>query len=181
VTAAQRDIVFGVSGGIAAFKSLDIIARLRERGFGVPVIMTREAQEFVRPLSFQTMSGEGVYTDMFGAPQSWGTYHISLAERARLVIVCPATANMIAKIACGICDDLLTCVVCATSAPVLIAPAMNAGMYANKITHENIQKLKKLGYHFVGPKKGRLACGSIGMGCLADVDVVVREVEKLAR
>ncbi len=176
-----KEVVLGVSAGIAAYKSLDLVSMLKEDNFNVTVIMTKEANEFVSALSFQTLSGNRVYKDMFQEPEDWEIGHISLAERARLVIICPATANIIAKLACGICDDFLTCAVCATKAPVLIAPAMNDNMYNNKIVQENIKKLKLLGIKFVGPKVGRLACGRKAIGCLEDVDVIMKEVKRLAK
>jgi phosphopantothenoylcysteine decarboxylase/phosphopantothenate--cysteine ligase len=116
---------------------------------------------------------------MFEEPHSWEIEHISLAEKADLVLVAPATANIIAKIACGICDDLLTCIVSATRAPVLICPAMNEDMYTNRITQANINKLKGLGYGFVNPRKGKLACGKSGIGCLAEVETIISEIKKI--
>ena len=115
---------------------------------------------------------------MFDEPQAWEIEHVSLAHKADLIIVAPATANIIAKIASGICDDLLTCVIAATKAPVLIAPAMNENMFKNAITQGNIKKLKSLGYIFIEPKVGRLACGKMGVGCLADVETIVKAVKK---
>jgi phosphopantothenoylcysteine decarboxylase/phosphopantothenate--cysteine ligase len=176
-----KEVVLGVSAGIAAYRSLDLVSRLRQDNFNVTVIMTKEAGEFVGALSFQALSGNKVYQDMFKEPQDWHIEHISLAERAGLIIVCPATANIIAKLACGICDDLLTCVVCASRAPVLIAPAMNDNMYNNKFVQENIKKLKAVGYKFIGPKFGTLACGRKAIGCLEDVDMIAKEAKKLIR
>jgi phosphopantothenoylcysteine decarboxylase/phosphopantothenate--cysteine ligase len=115
---------------------------------------------------------------MFEAQGAWEIGHVALAEKADLVLLAPATANIIGKIASGICDDLLTCVVCATAAPVLIAPAMNEGMWQNKITQGNIRKLKSLGYKFIEPRRGRLACGKVGIGCLAEVETIVRTVKR---
>ena len=115
---------------------------------------------------------------MFGEAASWNIEHVSLADKADLVLLAPATANIIGKLASGISDDLLTCLVCATKAKVLIAPAMNVNMYLNKITQENIKKLSAYGHKFIDPKKGKLACGEIGMGCLADVETIVNTVKK---
>lgn len=175
----MKNVVLGVSSSIAIYKSCDIIRRLKKSGFAVNVVMTEKSAEFIRPALFQGLSGNKVYQGLFESPETWEIEHISLAEKADLVLIAPATANIIAKIAAGICDDLLTCIVCATKAPVLICPAMNEFMYRNKITQENIKKLKKLGYKFVDPKKGELACGKQGAGCLADTDLIVKEVNKL--
>jgi len=177
--AKKNQIVLGVSASVAIYKACDIIRQLKERGFSVTVVLTKEAQEFIRPILFESLSGNKAYSGMFDEPKIWDIEHVSLAEKADLVLVAPATANIIAKIACGISDDLVACVVCATNAPVLICPAMNENMYLNKITQGNIKKLKSLGYKFVEPRKGRLACGKIGMGCLAEVETIVKEVEKI--
>jgi len=174
-----KNIVLGVTASIALYKACDILRRLKEQGLSVQVVMTPEAEELIKPIVFQSLSGNRVYRGLFSEPQAWGIEHIGLAEKAGLVLVAPATANIIAKIAGGICDDLLTCVICATRAPVLIAPAMNENMYQNKITQANIRKLKSLGYKFIGPRKGRLACGKVGVGCLAEVEVIIKEVKKL--
>jgi phosphopantothenoylcysteine decarboxylase/phosphopantothenate--cysteine ligase len=140
--------------------------------------MTAEAEELIRPVVFQSLSGNRVYRGLFSEPDAWEIEHVSLAEKAGLVLVAPATANIIGKIASGICDDLLTCVVCATKVPVLIAPAMNENMYKNKIVQGNIKTLKSLGYRFIEPRIGKLACGKIGIGCLAEVETIIKEVKK---
>ncbi|MCM8798470.1 MAG: bifunctional 4'-phosphopantothenoylcysteine decarboxylase/phosphopantothenoylcysteine synthetase, partial [Candidatus Omnitrophica bacterium] len=139
-------------------------------------IMTKEAQELIRPLTFQSISENPVYTEMFLQGKDFNYAHIRLAEKGALILVCPATANIIGKIAQGICDDLLTCTIFSTQAPVIFCPAMNENMYQNKIVQENIQKLKKLGYEFVGPVKGRLGCGKIGLGHLAPLPQIVQAV-----
>ncbi|MFA4889322.1 MAG: flavoprotein [Candidatus Omnitrophota bacterium] len=175
----KKNIILGVSASIAIYKACEILRRLQAEGQAVTVIQTPEAQELIKPIVFQSLSGNKVYADLFSSPEAWEIEHISLAEKADLVLIAPATANIIAKIAGGICDDLLTCVVCATKAPVMICPAMNEGMYLNKITQGNIEKLKKLGYKFVAPRKGRLACGSVGAGCLAEVELIIKEVKKI--
>jgi phosphopantothenoylcysteine decarboxylase/phosphopantothenate--cysteine ligase len=174
----NKEIILGITASIAIYKAGDIIRRLKEKSFSVTVAMTKEAQEFIRPILFESLSGNKVYSEMFTQPENWDIEHISLAEKAGLVLIAPATANIIAKIACGISDDLLTCIVSATKAPVLICPAMNENMYLNKITQENIKKLKALGYKFIEPVKGRLACGKVGVGCLAEVEAIIKEVEK---
>jgi len=175
----RNNIILGVTASIAIYKACDIIRRLQDVGFSVTVVMTEEAQELIRPIVFESLSGNKVYKGgLFESPDNWEIEHVSLADKADLVLIAPATANSIAKINSGICDDLLTCVVSATKAPVLIAPAMNTNMYENKITQDNIKRLKSLGYKFVALKTGRLACGKTGTGCLAEVDEIISEVKK---
>jgi phosphopantothenoylcysteine decarboxylase/phosphopantothenate--cysteine ligase len=175
----NKHIILGVTASIAIYKACDIIRRLRERNFTVTAVLTEEARELISPIVFESLSGNKAYCGMFEEPDSWQIEHISLAEKADLVLVAPATANIIAKTACGISDDLLSCVILATRAPVLICPAMNENMYTNKITQANISKLKGLGYRFVQPRKGKLACGASGIGCLADIETILSEVEKI--
>jgi len=175
-----REVVLGVTGSVAIYKACDIVRGLQDKGFGVSVVMTAEAAHFISPVLFQSLSGRKVYTGMFDEPEDWDITHVSLAEKADCVLIAPATANIIAKVASGICDDLLTCVVCATKAPVVICPAMNENMYRNRIVRQNCEKLAGLGYTFVEPARGRLACGKVGVGCLADVDIIVRAAQKIA-
>jgi phosphopantothenoylcysteine decarboxylase/phosphopantothenate--cysteine ligase len=174
-----KNIILGVTASIAIYKACEIVRRLAELGFSITVVMTKEAEELIKPIVFQSLSGNKVYRGLFEEPVGWQIGHISLAQEADLVLVAPATANIIGKLAAGICDDLLTCVVCATKAPVLICPAMNENMYKNRIVQDNIKKLKSLGYKFVEPIKGRLACGKVGMGCLAQVETIIREAKKI--
>nr|WP_317332534.1 bifunctional phosphopantothenoylcysteine decarboxylase/phosphopantothenate--cysteine ligase CoaBC [uncultured Romboutsia sp.] len=175
----NKTVVIGVSGGIAVYKTLDVISRLRKLGVNVNVIMTKSATEFVTPLSFQSLSQNYVVCDMFEDPKTWDVEHISLAKRADVFLIAPATANIIGKIANGIADDMLTTTVMATKAKVLIAPAMNTNMYENPILQRNITTLKELGYNFVEPESGRLACGDTGKGKLASPETIVEEVVKL--
>jgi len=177
--AKNKNIILGVTASIAIYKACEIVRRLKEQGFDVSVVMTQEAEEFIRPVVFQGLSGNKVYRGLFDEPEDWEMEHVSLAQKADLVLVAPATANIIAKVSCGICDDLLTCVISATAAPVVFAPAMNERMYKNKITQENIKRLKSLGYGFVEPRVGRLACGKMGVGCLAEVEAIVKEVKRI--
>lgn len=177
----NKDVILGVCASVAAYKACDILRRLQEKDLSVSVVMTAETEELVRPALFQALSGNQVYRGLFSEPLNWQIEHVSLAEKADLVLIAPATANIIGKVAAGICDDLLSCVVCATKAPVLICPAMNGNMYLNKITQENIRKLKSLGYKFVGPKTGKLACGKDGIGCLADIDTIIKEALNILR
>lgn len=176
--AKERNVILGVTASIAIYKACDIVRRLKEQAFSVTVVMTKEAEELIRPIVFQSLSGNKVYSELFAREDAWEIEHVSLAEKAELVLVAPATANIIGKVASGVCDDLLTCVVCATKAPVLFAPAMNKNMYANKIVQENIKKLKTLGYKFIGPRTGQLACGKMGIGCLAEVEAIIKEVKQ---
>ena len=175
----DKTVVIGVSGGRAVYKTLDVISRLRKLGVNVNVIMTKSATEFVTPLSFQSLSQNYVVCDMFEDPKTWDVEHISLAKRADVFLIAPATANVIGKIANGIADDMLTTTVMATKAKVLIAPAMNTNMYENPILQRNINTLKELGYNFVEPESGRLACGDTGKGKLASPETIVDEVVKL--
>ena len=175
----NKTVVIGVSGGIAVYKTLDVISRLRKLGVNVKVIMTKSATEFVTPLSFQSLSQNYVVRDMFEEPKTWDVEHISLAKSADVFLIAPATANVIGKIANGIADDMLTTTVMATKGKVLIAPAMNTNMYENPIVQRNISILKDLGYSFVDPESGRLACGDTGKGKLASPETIVEEVVKL--
>ena len=177
----NRRVILGVTGSIAAYKACEITSLLRKAGLEVQVLLTEEAKEFVTPLTLQTLSGNRVITDMFDSPEEWDPVHTSLADSASIVLIAPATANIIGKLACGICDDILSCVVMATRAPVLIAPAMNDKMYTHDIVQENIAKLKRTGYKFIGPVKGRLACGYEGMGCLADAQAIANEAKRLLK
>jgi phosphopantothenoylcysteine decarboxylase / phosphopantothenate---cysteine ligase len=175
----NKQIVLGVCGGIAAYKAAELVRLLVKAGATLHVIMTRGAQEFITPLTFQTLSGNPVHTELFNLIAEREIGHISLADRADLFIVAPATANCIGKIAGGIADDMLTTTVMATKAPVLIAPAMNCNMYQNSIYRENEEKLLRHGYHLVAPVKGALACGWEGEGKLQDPPVIFAEALRL--
>lgn len=172
----SKCVVIGVTGGIAVYKALDVISALRKKDIEVYVIMTESASKFVNPLTFQSISQNMVVTDMFAEPKAWEIQHISLAQKADLMLIAPATANVIGKISNGIADDMLSTTVMATKAKVLIAPAMNTNMYQNPIVQNNISKLKDFGYKFIEPASGRLACGDIGIGKLADVNTIVERV-----
>lgn len=179
----KKCVCIGVSGGIAAYKALDVVSALRKKDIDVRVIMTESATKFVTPLPFQSLSQNMVVTDMFAEPKAYEIQHISLAKRADVFLVAPATANIIGKVASGIADDMLSTTIMATRAKIIFAPAMNTKMYENPIVQENINKLKKLGYEFIEPASGVLACGDDGKGKLADVntiiDSVVNALEKL--
>ncbi|MCT8976883.1 bifunctional phosphopantothenoylcysteine decarboxylase/phosphopantothenate--cysteine ligase CoaBC [Clostridium sp. CX1] len=175
----KKTVVVGVTGGIAVYKALDVISRLKKKNFEINVIMTESAAKFVTPLSFQSLSQNIVNSDMFAEPRAWEIQHISLAKKADLVLIVPATANIIGKVANGIADDLLSTTIMATKAPVIFAPAMNTNMYSNAIVQENIHKLVKFGYNFINPASGRLACGDEGEGKLADTESIAEYVESM--
>jgi len=172
----NKTIVLGVTGGIAAYKAVELLRLLTKSGATVQVIMTRSATEFVTPLTFQALSGNPVHTDLFNLFQEQEIGHISLADRADLLLIAPATANIIGKIAGGLADDLLTTTVMATKAPVLLAPAMNVNMYENPIYRDNENRLRRLGYHFIDAESGSLACGWSGSGRLARPELIFEEV-----
>jgi len=171
-----REVVLGVTGGIAVYKSAEVVSRLRKLGASVHVIMTKNATEFVAPLTFETMSNNPVVTDTFARPATWEVEHISLAQRAEVFVIAPATANILAKMACGIADDMLSTTVLATKAPVLVAPAMNTGMWTAQVTQENMETLRKRGVHVVGPGSGLLACGDVGAGRMSEPAEIVEAI-----
>ena len=170
---SNKTIIVGVTGGIAAYKACDVVSKLKKLNANIHVIMTESACEFVQPMTFQTLSNNFVINDMFKEPKTWEVEHIELAKKADVFLIVPATANFIGKLAAGIADDMLTTTVMATRAPVIIAPAMNTNMYTNRIVQANMDKLGDLGYRFIDPASGRLACGDIGAGKLADVDDIL--------
>ena len=181
MSTAPKTVIVGVTASIAAYKACEIVNLLRKDAFDVRVVLTKDASEFVTPLTMQTLSGNKVLADMFELPEKLNPVHTSLADSASLILIAPATANVIGKLANGICDDLLTCVAYASKAPVLIAPAMNENMYNHKIVAENIAKLKKIGYLFIGPTKGHVACGNDAIGHIAPVPEIIKEVKKILK
>ncbi len=170
------NVLLGVSGGIACYKSCDIVSRLKKLGAGVDVIMTSHATEFVSPLSFETLSARRVVVDMFDKDRQWEVEHISLAKKADICVVAPATANVIAKLADGIADDMLTTTCLALKCPIVIAPAMNTNMYDSPTVRDNLKKLRRRGVIIVDPVEGRLACGDSGKGKMAEPADIVNEV-----
>lgn len=168
-----KEVVLGVTGGIAAYKSAEVVSRLRKLGARVHVIMTENATEFVAPLTFETLSANPVVTDTFARPATWEVEHIALAKLADVFVIAPATANILAKMACGIADDMLSTTVLATKAPVLVAPAMNTGMWTAEATRRNVETLRGRGVHFVGPDAGFLACGDSGAGRMSEPAEIV--------
>ena len=174
-----REIVLGVTGGIAAYKSAEIVSRLRHLGAHVHVIMTRNATEFVSPLTFQTLSANQVVTDTFAAPEYWNVEHVALAKLAEIFVIAPATANILAKMANGIADDMLSTTVLATKAPVLVAPAMNTGMWTAAATQANIKTLTERGVQMIGPDSGILACGDEGAGRMSEPADIVAKIGQI--
>lgn len=174
-----REIVVGMCGSIACYKVAEVVSKLVQQGAGVTVCMTAAAQQFVTPLTFETLSGRRVHTDTFTVVDTGDTQHIGLTERADLMLVAPATTNVIAKVAAGITDDLISLMVCAAACPVVFAPAMNSRMWDHPIAQENYAKLARLGYRFVGPEMGWLACRNTGAGRLSEPQAIVDEVIRM--
>lgn len=174
-----REVVVGVCGGIAAYKVADVVSKLVQAGAGVTVAMTPDAVRFVAPLTFQALSGRAVHTDIWTLPDPADPQHIRLTERADLLLIAPATAHTIAKLAHGLCDDVVTLMAAAAACPVAIAPAMNHRMWANPIARRNVQTLRDVGYHFIGPDEGWLACRNVGAGRLAQPPAIVEAVSGL--
>lgn len=172
-------IVLGVTGGIAVYKACELLRLLQKRGIDVFVVMTQNACRFVAPLTFETLSGHPVAVDTFDRPQTWEVEHIALAKRADLFMITPATADIIGKMACGIADDMLSTTVMATRAPVLIAPAMNTGMWENAAVQQNVKTLQARGVEFVMPVSGHLACGDSGTGKMEDVEIIAEHACKM--
>ena len=174
-----REVVLGVTGGIAAFKSAEIVSLLRKQGANVHVIMTKNATQFVAPLTFETMSANPVVTDTFERPERWEVEHVALAKRAELFCIAPATANILAKLAWGLADDMLSTTALATRAPILVAPAMNVNMWEAEATRKNMAVLRERGVHVIGPDSGFLACGDSGSGRMSEPQEIVAAIEKL--
>jgi phosphopantothenoylcysteine decarboxylase/phosphopantothenate--cysteine ligase len=176
----DKTVVLGITGGIAAYKAADIASKLTQAGARVEVVMTDAATRFITPLTLRNITHRPVVTDMFEMASEYSEEHIALAEAADVVAIAPATANTIAKLAAGMADDMLGCVVLATEAPVVVAPAMNDVMYKNSITQENIAKLKARGFNFIDPEYGRLASGKMGQGRLAENEKIIKAIEVAA-
>ncbi len=174
----NKNIVVGVSGGIAAYKACDLVRKLVLSGADVSVVMTKNACQFVTPLTFQTLSNNKVSVDLFDLQRESEIGHITLADSADLIVIAPATATLIGKACAGIADNLLGAVILATSSPVIFCPAMNVNMYNNSIVQDNINKLKNHGYNVLEPSEGSLACGWEGKGRLPETDIIIQEIEK---
>ncbi len=175
----KRRVVLGVTGGIAAFKACSLVSQLRKWGVRVNVIMTKNATAFVAPLSFESLSNQPVVTDTFARPETWEVEHIALAKAAEVFVIAPATANIIAKLANGIADDMLSTTALATRAPLLIAPAMNTNMWTAAATQRNVEILKSRGVRFIGPEGGFLACGDEGAGRMSEPQDIAEEIRRL--
>ena len=176
---AKREVVLGITGGIAAYKSAELVSRLRKAGIGVHVIMTGHATRFVSPLTYETLSGNPVVTNTFDRPATWEVEHIALAKLADVFVIAPATANILAKLACGIADDMLSTTALATKAPLLVAPAMNTGMWTADATRHNVDTLRARGVRFVGPEGGFLACGDSGPGRMSEPVAIFDAIQAL--
>ena len=179
-TLYMKRVLLGVTGGIAAYKAAELASRLVKDGFTVDVVMTKNAGEFITPLTFMTIVKAPVYTDSFAPIDDYSVEHISLAGRADIVVICPATANLIGKAAAGIADDLLTTVLLAVhEKPRVLCPAMNTAMWTNPIVQQNLEILKDLGWKVIEPETGRLACGAEGTGRLADPELIAGFIKNL--
>lgn len=174
-----RTVLHILTGSIAAYRAPESIKRMKAEGWRVVCVMTRCAGEFVTPVVLRTVSGERVYSEMFPQDAPFGVMHTSLADLADLVLVSPATANFIAKMATGISDDLASCLVLATRKPILVVPAMNDHMYMHPVTQRNIAQLKALGYYFIDPIEGDLACGRVGIGHIASEESILASVKNI--
>jgi len=171
-----REVLVGMTGGIAAYKTATLVSRLVEAGAGVSVVMTEHATRFVAPLTFQTLSGRPVGTDLYEPPEGFMPEHVALADLAEAAVVAPATANLLGKLAHGIADDLLTTVLLALDVPVVAAPAMNVRMWAHPAVQANVEVLRERGVHLVGPEEGRLACGVKGKGRMAEPEAILAAI-----
>ncbi|MGD9393628.1 MAG: bifunctional phosphopantothenoylcysteine decarboxylase/phosphopantothenate--cysteine ligase CoaBC [Dehalococcoidia bacterium] len=176
---SNKTVVLGITGSIAAYKAADIASRLTKEGAKVEVVMTKAATWFIAPLALRSITGRSVITDMFNAESERTLEHVTLAEAADVVVIAPATASLIAKLAAGIADEMPALVVLATRAPVILAPAMNVNMYQNAITQENLAKLKARGFTIIDPERGRLASGRVGLGRLADTDKIIGTITQV--
>ncbi len=172
----SKNIIYGVTGSIAAFKAASIVSKLKSQDYDITVIMTKSSQNFINPLTFRTLSQNKVITDIFIDDIEYDPQHVSITDKADIVVIAPATANIIGKLASGVADDALTSIVMASNVPVLIAPAMEERMYTNPITQRNIRVLQEVGFKFVGPEKGRLASGRTGVGRMAEVELIIQAI-----
>jgi len=179
MTLTNRTVVLGVTGSIAAYKAADLASQLTQAGAKVEVIMTEAATEFITPITFRSIAGRPVVTEMFELASEYSVEHVALAEAADIMVIAPATANIIAKLAAGIADDMLCCTVLATKAPVIVAPAMDVNMYESPVTQENLAKLRARDFNIVGPAYGRLASGKTGLGRLADIDEILGAISQV--
>ncbi len=176
----NKNILVGVTGSVAAYKSCELVSRLMDRGANPKVVMTESATKFIMPLSFESLTGESVVTTLWNRIQVYrSTVHISLAQSVSCAVIAPATANIIGKMRMGIADEILSCIMCAFNKPVIVAPAMNNQMLENPAVSENIEVLKQRGIHFVPSGEGKLACGTQGKGRMADVSDIIDSIEQV--
>ena len=176
------NVLLGVSGGVAAYKAVDLASRLTAAGALVDTVMTENACRFILPKSFEAVTGRAVYISMWENPADFQIGHISLADSADIVVVAPATANIIGKAVNGICDDLLSTTLCACwQKRILFAPAMNEKMWLNPVVQQNVKKLREASFEIIGPEKGRLACGEEGIGRMAEVADIIRRLEEMTK
>ena len=180
MTLEEKNILLGVTGGIAAYKACELVRLFQKQGANVKVILTPNAKEFVSPLSLASLSRNNVYMEQFNYSQ-FDIEHVSLAQWGDIMVIAPLTANTLSKIAYGICDNLLTSLVCAYAKPIIITPAMNVNMWSNKVIQENFQKLQDRNFIPVGPVEGYLACGDIGMGKMAEIEDIVKKAEEILK
>ncbi len=177
---AKPNILLGVSGGVAAYKAVDLASKLTSLGATVKTVMTENACRFVGPKSFEAVTCSPVYTSLWSSPEDYRSTHVALVDWADVIVIAPATANIIGKAANGICDDLLGTILCASSArPVLLAPAMNLNMWNSPAVQRNIQFLKETGFELIGPVEGRLADGTVGVGRMAEPQEILAAIEKM--
>lgn len=177
----SKTILLGISGSIAAYKAADLASGLRKLGHNVFAVMTRHATEFIAPLTLQTLTRNPVTLSVFDEKESWHPGHIALADRADLLVVAPASANVLAKLSWGLADDALSTIALASRAPVLIAPAMNGKMWLHPATQENVTRLRARGVEFIGPAQGMLACGYEGIGRLWEVGEIIQRADTMLR
>lgn len=180
-TLAGKEIIVGVCGGIAAYKVADVVSKLVQQGAGVNVVMTKDATRFVAPLTFEALSGRRVLTDAHELQDTGDPQHIKLTERAQLMLVAPATYNLLGKVANGLSDDLLSLMIAASACPVVFAPAMNNRMWEHPAMKANFARLKGFGYEFIGPEAGWLACRNVGLGRMSEAATIVDEVTRRLR
>ncbi len=175
------NVLLGVTGGIAAYKAAELASKLTAAGTAVKTVMTENACRMISSKTFETLTGNQVFTTLWGQAQEFSTAHISLADWADIVVVAPATANIIAKIATGICDDILSTTLCVCwQKPKLMAPAMNTNMWLNPMVQKNIQTITEMGYKLIGPEKGRLACATEDVGRMSEPEHILKQIEKIA-
>jgi phosphopantothenoylcysteine decarboxylase len=176
-----REILLGITGGIAAYKTADLASKLVQAGAAVSVVMTKSAEKFIRRTTFEALTGRPVHRKMFSPQEHPQGEHIGLARRAELMVVAPASANTLAKIACGLADDLLSTLALSVTCPVLLAPAMNCDMWSKPPVQRNVAQLQADGFHIVGPSSGWLSCGEVGPGRMAEPQEIIEEIQKLLK